>query len=374
MRVPKYRKHSSRNLAFVEIKGQRIYLGEHGSHASREAYKRLIAEHFGRPLTRITPSSALTVGEMVAAFLDYARTHYGTDNRGSLGNMTRAVAPFGIHFAVDRAAELGPLKLKEWRQGLVDRGGSRKYVNSQISKIRLAFKWAVSEELIPVAVYQALTTVADLRAGRTEARETDPKQPVDWKHVEPVLSHLSESIQTMILVQWHTGVRPGSVCRATPAQFERTETGELIWRPRHKNEFRGQSLIVYIGPKCAALLASRLNRPPEDPMFPPREQRNCKRYTQTYTAQSYRNAIHRGIKRLNLVIEQDKEMTEEQKKAAYVPLWSPHQLRHAKARAVREKYGIEAAQAVLGHESIDATEIYTAKRLELAKRVAEEVG
>jgi len=364
MRVPKYRKHSTRNLAFVEINGQRMYLGEHGSPASREAYRKLIAEHFR--VTPATPASAsnLTVGQLIAAFLDYAAAHYGDDPRGSLGNVKRAVLPFARRFVVDPAAEFGPLKLKEWRAFLVSRGSSRKYINGQISKIKLAFKWAVSEELIPVSVHQALATIPDLRAGRTEARETDPKQPVAWEHVKPVLPFLSEAIQTMILVQWHTGVRPGSVCRATPEQFTRSAAGDLVWRPRHKNEFRGQELIVYIGPKCAALLADRLNRQADAPMFPPIEQRNSKRYGRVYSSQSYRNAIHRGIDRHN-----EGKPEEEQ-----IPKWAPHQLRHAKGRAVREQYGIEAAQAVLGHESIDATEIYTSRRLELAKRVADESG
>jgi site-specific recombinase XerC len=37
---------------------------------------------------------------------------------------------------------------------------------------------------------------------------------------------------------------------------------------------------------------------------------------------------------------------------------------------IRAKYGIEAAQAALGHESLAATQIYSSARLDLARQVA----
>jgi hypothetical protein len=49
-------------------------------------------------------------------------------------------------------------------------------------------------------------------------------------------------------------------------------------------------------------------------------------------------------------------------------------LRRAKGHAIRDKFGIEAVAAVLGHASIKAAELYSARSLELAKRIAREVG
>ncbi|MFN9962754.1 MAG: tyrosine-type recombinase/integrase, partial [Planctomycetota bacterium] len=54
--------------------------------------------------------------------------------------------------------------------------------------------------------------------------------------------------------------------------------------------------------------------------------------------------------------------------------WTPHQLRHAKAQMIRDQFGLEAAQAVLGHSSLTATQIYAKKRLDLAKELAAKCG
>jgi hypothetical protein len=73
------------------------------------------------------------------------------------------------------------------------------------------FKWAASEQLVEVAVYQVLTTVAGLRKGRTEARETDPILPVDDATVEATLPHLPAVVADMVRLQRPTGYRPSDL-------------------------------------------------------------------------------------------------------------------------------------------------------------------
>lgn len=51
---------------------------------------------------------------------------------------------------------LGPLALKTIREKLLAPGYCRKYVNEQVAVIVRMFQWAVGEELVPPAVYQAL--------------------------------------------------------------------------------------------------------------------------------------------------------------------------------------------------------------------------
>ena len=50
------------------------------------------------------------------------------------------------------------------------------------------------------------------------------------------------------------------------------------------------------------------------------------------------------------------------------------QLRHSCGTEVRRKYGIEAAQVVLGHTTANVTEIYAERNLKLAVNVAKEIG
>ena len=59
---------------------------------------------------------------------------------------------------------------------------SRRYINQNIWRMPRIFKWAVSRELVPVAVHQALSTV-DLRKGKSNAWETKPV-PLDELTIE----------------------------------------------------------------------------------------------------------------------------------------------------------------------------------------------
>jgi integrase len=54
--------------------------------------------------------------------------------------------------------------------------------------------------------------------------------------------------------------------------------------------------------------------------------------------------------------------------------WCPLQLRHTAATTIRKRFGLEAAQTVLGHSKADVTQIYAERDYTLAARVAREVG
>lgn len=367
MHVPKYRRHTAKDLGFVEWKGKRYYFsGRYDSTASREAYRQFLFRNVGAPPPDPEPpSSGFTVTALVVAYLKHAERFYGTGSRGEYANCKHALKPFGKRFAGIPAASFGPKALKIWQLELAAKKQARPYINAQCSKIKRAFKWAASEELIPVSVFQALCTVPGIRANRSEAREPSKRRPVPWGDVEPVLAELTPVVADMVRIQWHTAVRSGSLCRARVDQFEITQD-VWIWRPRHKTECRGATLEVPIGPKCQAILKPYLQRARDGYLFDPRKQRKNRIYGKRYSTSSYYRAIQRAIERVNADLE----------KAGSKPLepWFPHQLRHSKGQEVREVYGIEGAQAHLGHDSMEATELYSARRLELAKQIARETG
>src|SRR5262249_24538118 len=150
------------------------------------------------------------------AFLDYAEDHY----RRADGTPTNELPQYCQTFRLVRqlyghtpAREFGPRSLKALRQRMIDAGWTRKLVNQRVGRVRRVFKWAASEELIPAAVYQSLATVTGLQAGRTEARETDPVEPVAEEHVRATLPFLQPGLRAMVQVQLLTGMRPGEVCQ-----------------------------------------------------------------------------------------------------------------------------------------------------------------
>ena len=75
-----------------------------------------------------------------------------------------------------------------------------------------------------------------------------------------------------------------------------------------------------------------------------------------YTTGSYRRAIHRACEKIG------------------IPKWSPNRIRHTAATEIRRKYGLEAAQTVLGHSNAAVTEIYAERDLALASAIAEQLG
>jgi integrase len=389
MATPKYRKHSSRDFAFIEVHGERIRLpGSYNSADSRAAYHDYCAKLEREPDAPVRTTAAdvatMTILELTARYLVHLEQRHDGGKRGDVPNNQDAIDVLLQHFASVRAADFGPKLLRAFQdrladtkkkpkkgspEGTVGENLSRRYVNAQVSRIKTMFKWAVAEELVPPSLHHALSAVRGLQAGRSKARETAKKKPVPLRYVKATLPFVSKVVRAMLRLQVLTGVRSGSICKAKPEQFDTTKK-LWIWKPRHKTEKhtaeQGTELVIPIGPRAQKVLAPWLKACGEkgDFLFSPRTVRNDRRYRKHYDSQSYGNAVTRAIKQANKA-----RSAEEQ-----IPHWSPHLIRHFKGDSVNEVYGIEAAQAVLGHDSISATKVYTSRRLSLAKKVAKETG
>ena len=120
---------------------------------------------------------------------------------------------------------------------------------------------------------------------------------------------------------------------------------------QHKNAHRDKARILFFGARAQAILQPMLVRAlPTDYLFSP----NCG--LNPYKPGAYRAAVHRACR------------------LAGVDRWTPHQLRHTSATAIRERYGLEAAQAYLGHASLQSTQVYAEADRQLAYKIAEEIG
>ena len=385
VRIPKYRKHSS-GLAFVEIHGQRQYLGQHGTPESKEKYRRIVAEFCLANHERPVPSGENpTINELMVPYLEYADGYYVKNGKPTTEarNVRQALRPLHRLYGHTKAGDFGPKTLKLVREQMILAGLSRKYINDNVNRIRAMFKWAVSEELIPETVYRALMTVAGLRAGRSAAKESRPIEPVPEADVTATLPELTPQVATMVQLQLCCGARPGEVTSMRPCDIN-TDGNVWIYKPdSHKTEHHGRKRLIYLGPKAQELLRPYLDRVPQAFCFSPAEatkahraklrrnrqspltpsQRARKPKTDAkrtagnrYTKDSYRKAIERAAKR------------------AGVARWSPNQLRHAKATEIRAKYGIEAAQVVLGHSDAVVTGVYAERDAALAVSVMQAIG
>ncbi|MCH8252709.1 MAG: recombinase XerD, partial [Planctomycetes bacterium] len=224
-RIPKYRRHKrprSKDQAFVELDGERHYLGPYDSPESREAYHRLLAEWSANG--QQTPSKAddVRVVEVCAKFWDHADVYYrrpdGTPT--ILERVKITMKPMRELYGRTRAAEFGPNALRAVRQVWIDAGLARQTINDRTGMAKLIFKWAASHELIPGSVYHALRTVEGLRKGRSAARETEPVKPVSQAHIAAIELHVSRQIWGLVQLQLLTGARSGELVIMRPVDLD----------------------------------------------------------------------------------------------------------------------------------------------------------
>jgi hypothetical protein len=158
------------------------------------------------------------------------------------------------------------------------------------------------------------------------------------------------------------------------------------YRPAaHKTAHRGKPRAIPLGPRARAVLVEFLagrEPAPDVPVFSPAREREerfvrwraarkskvppsqrCRRKAKPkrvpgaeYHPHAYANAVRVAAEK------------------AGVPHWHPNQIRHTFATAVRERFGLEAAQVLLGHEKADVTQVYAERNLSLALKVAAEIG
>ena len=162
---------------------------------------------------------------------------------------------------------------------------------------------------MPGSVTHALREVKGLQKGRTEAKERPPVPPVADAIVDRTVEILPITLAAMVQFQRLTGCRPEDVCRARPCDIDRT--GDVwLYRPcEHKMEHKSEVRIVFIGPKCQAILTPYLFGG-DAPCFKPARAKQ-------YTSRSYRAALHRRIDIANRVIESESDK---------IPKWNPNQL------------------------------------------------
>lgn len=371
----------------------------------------------------------LRVVELAAAFWRHAERHYSAGHGGEPKSFRLLLKIVKRLYADARVTEFGPLQLRTARDAMVREGWSRKYINRQVVRLRHIFRWGVGEGLVPATIWHALQAVAGLKAGRTDATETDPVRPAPEHLVEGAKALLPPVVRSMVELQLLTGMRPGEVCALRTCDVD--TTGRLwVYRPeRHKTQHHGHERTVYIGPRAQEVLSHHLRPELTACVFRPvdsdawhREQRAAARKTpitsgnrpgtnvrtkpgrkpgERFEVNAYRRAIERacdeafppppelvrqrvpggrGVKdaRWERAAEWRKRLGE----AGWARLttwrdahrFHPNQLRHNAATFLRKTYGIEAAQVILGHRTLSVTEIYAEKNVAAAQRIMAEVG
>jgi integrase len=411
--TPSYRLHKPTGQAVVTLSGRDHYLGRHGTIESRAEYDRLLSEWLAAGRCVVAPTgpagSDITVNEFLDVYLDHCDGYYvkGGLPTSEPRNIRVAVRPLRRLHGHVLARDVGPLALKAVRQAMIDSGLCRTEINKRVRRIVRAFKWAVSEEMVPPSVYQGLKAVQGLRPGRADVRESEPVRPVPDAFVDAVRPFVSRQVWAMIELQRLTGMRPGEV---VIMRTQDIDTSGRVWcyvPATHKTAHHGKERRIFLGPAAREILQDWLRRELDAHLFQPREAAEeirarwrAKRKSQVqpsqenrrvkrpsiapgdrYTTDSYRRAITRATDRAfphptlatvpadQLTKEHQEELRAWQKDHQ----WHPHQLRHSAATRLRKEFGLDVTRAVLGHSTPVVTELYaeldSAKAAEAMERV-----
>ena len=394
-KVPSYRLHKSTNQAIVVIRGKTFYLGRFGSDESQSEYNRIVAEWLGLggdippPRTPAKAQPDLTVSELILAYWRHVESYYVKDGEptSEVDTIRQALRPVRELYGHTPARNFGPLALKACRDEMIQRNWARTYINRQVNRVRRMFLWAASCELVSATIHQALVTVPGLRKGRSAAKEKLPVSSVPDDVVDKTLEYLLPTVAAMVQLQRMSGMRPQEVVRLRRVDIDMTSEACWLYRPsRHKTQHLDRERIVFFGPRAQAILRPLLPIDVTKYVFSPKQsliERHVRRRAQRKTPLWKSHVAHQAAKRKDRPKRppRDAYTTGSYRKAirracqkAGIPIWHPHQLRHTAATSIRRQFGLEAAQAVLGHNELGTTQIYAERNLEAARDVMNAIG
>jgi integrase len=390
-----------------------VLLGAYGTPESQAEYMRIVSEWqaAGRRLSEAKQKTQdLTTNEMLLAYWRHAETYYRTkDGEPSreLEDIRLSLRPLKALYGDTLASHFSPLSLetirqqfirqpiitrtkeldpktgeKVWKEKIYKIGLARGVINQRIGRIVRVFKWATSKELIPVGIYQALSTLEGLKAGRSEARETKRIRPVSEALILDTLPHLSSTVAHMVSVLLYTGMRAGELCVMRSCDLDMSGTIWIYAPMRHKTEHHGHIREIAIGPKAQEIIKGYLKADAQAILFSPKEamekfrlEQRQKRKSRVQPSQVCRKKD--GPKRQ----PRDQYDARTISKAIAVacrkhdlPRWHVHQIRHLAATMARREFGLDHARAALGHRSPGVTTLYAELSKEKAIQVASKLG
>jgi integrase len=399
-RAPKFCHHkgTDRGYATDPRTKKEIWFGPWGLAATKQKYLRWVAELLTEEVApRVAPENDPIVADLVNAFIKHAISYYRDPVTGQptsqLGVLKSALRELDLYLEMP-IRDFGPSTLLAVRAGIVNRdimpqsSTTKKKklcissVNGAITKIRMMFKLGVEWQIVPVEIYQALACVKALN-WRTAPSLRSPEKiaPVPLHYFSLIMPHLKPLYQAVLKVHIATGMRVKELCSMRWSEITEVEDGLWCYAPsEHKNSHRGDDRKVYLKSDLIELMKS-VRKPlwKEDAVWCHRGVGRHAGYSGMISADAYARAIENAQERYNdgRVSRQAGARTDLKKKYKYTlakrePMahWTPLQIRHTVATQVRRTHGLEGAQAVLGHSTLDATQIYAEKRDDLARSVA----
>ena len=365
-KLPKYCRQPSSNRAFVNLplgkgKRKRVYLGDYNSAESLAEYDKVVGNWLATKRAPDVDNNVITVASVAERFRSEQKRKVSESKRYHLDAAIKIL----VELFPDRPAlEFDSLQMNRLRSELIDRGYSRKYANDILVIIKRCFKWAMQRDYITTDQHVKIQSIDSVSPSEAPTKIVEPANDDD---VNATLPLLSKDFQDTVAILRATGCRPGEVRKMLVGEIDRDN---WMFKPtKHKMSHKGKARYVPIPSSVREILLPRLLRPADAFVF------GADGGDRPYEKRSLGRAIDHAIKRIN----KERAETREKEKIKLEQLpdvahWFPYMLRHARATEVRETYGVEVAQVLLGHARIDTTEIYAGVTEAKAREVGKLIG
>lgn len=234
--------------------------------------------------------------------------------------------------------------IRGWMESLMERGNIASTVNTGLSALRSFFRFALARKLVDRDPAHSLTGPKKAKPLPQFVRESEMNKLLDEEQWED--NYNDVRARTIIILLYEAGLRRAELVGLNDADVDFAARQLKVTGKRNKQRIvpfgdeMARQLQHYmevrdseVGPTCGALFVEK----------------NGKRIT------SYR-VYTTTKKNLSKVTTMKKR--------------SPHVLRHSFATAMLNNgAGLESVRQLLGHESLETTEIYTHTTFEQLKRV-----
>lgn len=294
-------------------------------------------------------ANRLTVGELVAEFLQHGTADFDSSRRGTCeaDNYRDATRELLLLYSDFPAIQFDVLHLKAVRKLMVENGLRRTTINKQrVRRIKGIFRWATEHHGLDGSVIARLESVKPLRPGVDGVTEAPAKLPASMEQVVAVLmdERCPKVNRDMLKFQKLTGARPGEVCGCMGSEIDQSRS-PWVWSPkRHKNAWREKPRIINIGPAAQLVILTYLR---DGFLF------------QTKRGKPFR-------------VDHYHQMIDESCVRQRVPHFSPQSVRRMAATEADEAEDIQTAQELLGHSDVRTTEGYLNRGGKRARKYAQE--
>lgn len=342
------------------------YLGPIGSEEAKLKYAQLILQWAADPNSGRLKADDYLIAELFADYLERGKAK-------SVYRERHAARIFCGRYGVMPVHEFRALHLEEYKTWLcseVDVSGKTRWnatsVKQFIQVVRRAWEWGIVWGKTTATQLVELRVVKLPTAG--EVRRKKVVSPAHRDTLAKLLPALPQPVRDLVHVIAETGMRPGEVCRLTPAQITRGGTADVPGRGReelgelwmatlekHKTAGTIGAKYVLLNPTVRGILEALWDeRRSDEAFFRPKDSPRTgrRRRVPFFAPNTVYHAVLRACDR------------------AGIEAVTPYQFRHLKAVTLDEEHGRDVARAVLGHTSEHMTSHYTGRNFAAAKRGA----